>query len=167
MLGVYTNFPITIHETAEFSASISTKKLQKSLIEAFHKLNSESLALEKVGSPSIPNCTAKFEFGVADGVDFNYIDGEERKKLLENVEKRPFQILDFLCMIHYHKARAAKTALKSDCYMLRFRFFSESTQLKVFHEKGLMYVLPKDLPEFIANQINTEHSRTVVRLQEQ
>lgn len=164
MLGTYDNFPKAVHEIASFSASTSQKRLQKAIVEAFFRLNNEAIGLDEVAPPSIPNCKTIFELGVADGSDFNYVDGEERERLVKTIEKRPFSIIDFLCIIRYYRVQnETRKPLKFDYYMLRFSFDKDSTELQIFHEKGLMYVSPKDIPEFVENRINAEFSKKTVK----
>jgi hypothetical protein len=164
MLGFCNNFPKSVHNTSDFSTSSTPKRLQTAIIEAFCRLNNEALALEEVATPSIPQCIVKFEFGIAEDKDFNYLDTEEKDKLLEMIRKKPFSILDYFCIIRYHKLKThKKTTLKSDYYMLRFLFENELVQIQIFHEKGLMYTSPKDLPGFLARRINAESSKKLLK----
>jgi hypothetical protein len=167
MLGFYNNFPRSVHKTVRFLASVSERTLQKALVEAFHRLNKGTFSLEEVATPSIPQCTVIFEFGVAEDDDFNYLDDEERDRLLKIIRKKPFSTLDFLCVIRYYKLKGeARRPLRFDYYMLRFTFRKRIGRMRVFHEKGLMYVSPKDLPWFMVDKINAQFSRTVLRAQE-
>jgi hypothetical protein len=164
MLGFYGNFPRSVHNISDFSTSSTLKKLQTAIVEAFCKLNSETLALEEVAIPSIPQCSVKFEFGIAEDKDFNYLNSEEKDKLLKAIQKKPFSILDYFCIVRYYKMKMEKkTTLKSDYYMLRFLFEKEFVQIQIFHEKGLMYTTPKDLPEFLAGRINTESTKKLLK----
>jgi hypothetical protein len=164
MLGFYDNFPKSVHNISDFSTPSTTKRLQTAIIEAFHKLNSKSFTLEEVTTPSTPECHVTFEFGIAEDKDFNYLDVEEKDKLLKIIQKRPFSTLDCLCIVRYHKVKTEKkTTLKSDYYILRFLFEKELVQLRVFHEKGLMYATPKDLPEFLTGKINAESTKKLLK----
>jgi len=164
MLGVYSNFPKAIHNIVDFSSSVSNKRLQTALVEAFFKLNNETLTLEDVVAHSIPQYTATFEFGVAENTDFNYLDNQEKDRLFKAMGKKPFSTLDFLCIVRYQKAKPERKApLKSDHYILRFRFEPKMLQMQIFHEKGLMYVSQKDLPEFTTNRINAEFTKKVLK----
>lgn len=167
MLGVYSNFPRVVHRTARFSMPASNKRLQCALVEAFFRLNNTTLPLEEVATPSIPECEVGFEFGVAEDNDFNYLDNEEKDKLLTVIEKKPFRAIDFLCILRYRKLKTEKKmSLKSDRYMLRLRFGKGLTQIKVFHEKGLMYTSPKDWPEFVVKRISAEFSSKTAKIPE-
>ena len=168
MLGVYDNFPNAVHNITDFSTTIPSKRLQIALVEALYKLNNQTLTLEEAATPSIPECRVNFEFGIAEGCEFSYIDGEERQKIRKTIEKKPFLTLDFLCFILYHKLKdTKKTTLKSDRYIVRFIFYQSLLQMQIFHEKGLMYVSPKDLPEFFAKKISAESSKRALKLQEE
>lgn len=168
MLGVYDNFPNAIHNIANFSTTIRNKKLQYALVNALYKLNKETLTIEEAATPSIPECRVNFEFGIAEGCEFTYIDDEEKQKIQKIIERKPFLTLDFLCIIRYHKLKnMKKTTLKSDHYIVRFTFYQTLLQILIFHEKGLMYVSPKDLPEFFARRISAESSKKALKLQEE
>ncbi len=168
MLGVYDNFPNFVHTMADFSTTIPNKRLQDALVDALYKLNNETLTLEEAATPSIPECRVNFEFGIAEGCEFTYIDDEEKQRIQKIVERKPFFTLDFLCIIRYHKLKnTKKTTLKSDRYIVRFMFYQTMLQIQIFHEKGLMYVSPKDLPEFFARRISAESSKKALKLQEE
>jgi hypothetical protein len=164
MLGLYDNFPKSVHNISDFSTPSKLKKLQTAIVEALFKLNSQTFALEEVTTPSTPECRVTFEFGVAEDRDFNYLNSEEKDKLLKVIQKKPFSILDYFCILRYCKTKMdKKTTLKSDYYMLRFLFEKEFVQLQIYHEKGLMYATPKDLPEFLVDRINAESARKLLK----
>ena len=155
MLGFYTNFPQNIHKAETFSTSILNKKLQQTLVEALFRLNSETVGLEEVAEPSVPSCKVIFEFGVAEDNDFNYLDDEERKRLLTALQKKPFQVLDFLCVIRYRRMMAEKKMrMRFDYYMLRFMFGESLLEIHVSHEKGTRHVSPGDLVNLLVNRVN-------------
>ena len=164
MLGFYTNFPQTIQKTEKFSTSVLSRKLQQALVEALYRLNSETLGLEEVAAPSIPSCKVIFEFGVAEDNDFNYLDDEERKRLLGALKKKPFQIMDFLCVIRYRRTIAEKkTRMRFDYYMLRLMFGESLVEVHVSHEKGTRHISPDDLVKLVVNWINGAFSKKVLR----
>ncbi|MEM2356078.1 MAG: hypothetical protein QXO00_07180, partial [Candidatus Bathyarchaeia archaeon] len=74
MLGFYENFPVNVHMVAQLTTSVSVRRLQQAIIQALHKLNNENLSLDAVANPSVPGCTVIFEFGIAEGETFNYLD---------------------------------------------------------------------------------------------
>ena len=165
MLGVYNNFPKTVHKIAIFAASISEKRLQRALIEVFYKSNNGAFKLEEVSTPSVPQCTVVFEFGIGEEGDFTYLGSEEKDRVLKMIEKKLLPLMDFLCVIRYYKMQSGKkTPLKFDYYMLRFIFNKKTVEMQIFHEKGLMYVSPKDLPEFTADGINAGFSKKVLKV---
>ena len=164
MLGFYTNFPQNIHKAETFSTSILKKKLQQTLVEALFRLNSETPGLEEVAEPSVPNCKVIFEFGVAEDNDFNYLDDEERKRLLTALKKNPFQVLDFLCVIRYRRMIGEKKSrMRFDYYMLRFMFGESLLEVQVSHEKGTRYISPDDLVNLVVNRVNGIFSKKVLK----
>jgi hypothetical protein len=155
MLGLYENFPATIHKTAHFNTLSSNKKLQQRLTEALQKLNTETLSLETVTDPSIPKGTVNFEFGIAEANNFNYLDSEEAITLVKTINKSPLEIMDFFCVAQYHKPQKEKaTRLRFDYYMLRFTFHEGSMDTVVFHERGPRYMSPEDIVNLIVNRVN-------------
>jgi hypothetical protein len=165
MLGIYNNFPKGVHKIVDFSTSISEKRLQRAVVEAFHKLNGRTFSLEEVTTPSIPQCTVIFELGIAQENDFSYLDDEEANRVLKAIEKKTLSTMDFLCVIRYYKVQnGTKTPLKFDYYMLRFMLSKKFAQMQIFHEKGLMHVSPKDLPQFITNMINAEFAKKALKV---
>jgi hypothetical protein len=155
MLGLYENFPATIHKAASFTTPVPNKKLQQTLTQALQKLNAATLNMEAVIGPSIPQGTVNFEFGIAEANNFNYLDSEETTRLLKTIDNRPFQIMDFLCAVRYHKPQnETKTRFRFDYYMLRFMFHEGSIDIHVFHERGPRYMSPEDMISLIVNKVN-------------
>jgi hypothetical protein len=164
MLGFYANFPRNIHRAETFSALSSYKKLQQALVETLYGLNSENLDLEEVTTPSVPNCKIVVEIGVAEDNGFNYLDTEEKERMLSALKKRPFQVMDFLCVFRYHRMQLErKTRMRFDYYMLRFVFGANHMEIRVFHERGLMYTSPDDIARLVVNKINAAFSKRVLR----
>jgi hypothetical protein len=164
MLGHYSNFPRTLHRIESFSTSTSNKRLQQLLAETVFKLNNETFQLEEVSTPSIPNCSVIFEFGIAEDNDFSYLDTEEKNVLLKSINRRPLESIDFLCIIRYYKTeQSRRTRLKFDYYMLRFIFDKNLAEIRVFHEKGPMHVSPEDLISFVVKRINAASSKNVLK----
>ena len=164
MLGFYTNFPQNIHRAETFLTSISTKKLEQVLVETLYRLNSETLSLEEVAAPSIPDCKVIFEVGVAEGNDFNYLDSEERDRLLSALNKKLFQVMDFLCVIRYHRMqRERKLRTRFDYYMLRLMFGENLTEIQVSHERGIRHTSPDELVKLVLNRVNAAFSKKVLR----
>jgi hypothetical protein len=155
MLGLYENFPTTIHKIAFFTTQASNKKLQQKLTATLQKLNTETLTLEAVSDPSIPQGTVNFEFGIAEADTFNYLDSEETAKLLKTISKQPLQTMDFFCAARYHKSQDEReTRPRFDYYMLRFTFNEDTIEVRAFHERGPRYTSPEDVINLIANKMN-------------
>jgi hypothetical protein len=101
-----------------------------------------------------------FEFGIAETNDFNYLDEEETKKVLRNIQKTPLQIMDFYCAIRYYRTRKEKkTPLRFDHYLIRFTFNKNSLETQVSHERGPRYTSPQDIIDLIQNKINEKFSK--------
>ena len=164
MLGYYDNFPENIHKITSFSTSTSKKRLQQTLIQVLYKINSEPFTLEDVAHPSIPQCKVIFEFGIAEANSFNYLDSEEKSRVIKKIRKKPFQTMDFLCAMRYYKMQnEKKTPLRFDYYMLRFTFNKKLAEIQVFHERGPRHMTPEDAVNFVANKINETFSKKVLK----
>ena len=164
MLGLYENFPKTVHKTAFFAASISNKRLQQALIQTFQKINNENFNLEEIANPSVPKCTVILEFGIAEANNFNYLDEEEANKVLKVIQKKPLQAMDFFCALRYYKMQnGKKTPLRFDYYMIRFTFNKDSMEIQIFHERGPRYTSPEDIANFAVNKISETFSKKILK----
>jgi len=164
MLGLYENFPKTVHKTASFAILISNKRLQQALIQTFQKINNENFNLEKIANPSVPQCAVILEFGIAEANNFNYLDNEEANKMLKIIQKKPFQVMDFFCALRYYKTQnEKKTPLRFDYYMIRFIFNKDSITIQIFHERGPRYISPEDIANFVVNKIGETFSKKILK----
>ena len=164
MLGLYENFPKTVHKTAFFAALISNKRLQQALIQMFQKINNENFNLEEIANPSVPQYTVILEFGIAEANNFNYLDNEEANKVLKVIQKKPFQLMDFFCALRYYKTQnEKKTPLRFDYYMMRFTFNKDSMEIQIFHERGPRYISPEDIANFVVNKISETFSKKILK----
>jgi len=165
MLGFYENFPLNVHKMTHFTTSISSKKLQQTLVQMFNEINGKSFNLEDVADPSVPQCTVIFEFGIAEANNFNYLDNEETNKMLKVIQKKPLQVIDFYCSIRYYKTQnEKKVPLKFDYYMIRFTFNKNTAEMQIFHERGPRYVSPEDVVNYIADKINEKFSKKILKV---
>lgn len=163
-LGVYENFPENIHETARFSTQLSNKKLQHTIMQILHELNTRAFSLEEISEPSVHGCTVAFEFGIAEANNFNYLDEKETQKATKIVNAEPFSLIDLLCALRYYTAQdGKKKPLKFDYYMIRFLFDKNQVEMQVFHERGPRYISPEGIINLIVKKVNQTFSKTVLR----
>ncbi|MEM3875421.1 MAG: hypothetical protein QXU45_09865 [Candidatus Bathyarchaeia archaeon] len=163
MLGLYENFPVNVQKVMRFATTISNKTLQRALVQCLEKLNGKNLSFENA-SPSASDRTVIFEFGIADGDTFNYLDLEETQKVLGEIRRAPLRIMDFFCAIRYYREHDGKRSpLKFDYYMLRLIFNAGSVEVLIFHERGPRHVPPEDLINLIAERVNKLFSRKVLK----
>lgn len=164
MLGLYESFPTATHGTTRFATSTSNRNLQQKLAETIYALNSQTLRLEKITDPSIPDCSVNFEFGIGETDGFNYLDEDEANKVLKAISRKPLQIMDFLCVVQYHKLQGERRSpLRFDYRLIRFTFAKNLMEVRVFHERGPMYTSPADTVNLIVNTINEGSSKKIVR----
>jgi hypothetical protein len=163
MLGFYENFPVNIHRIETFTTPLSSKRLQRKLIQVLHDVNRRKFSFEEVSCPTVPKCTIIFEAGLADAGSFNYIDEEETKKVLRALRKTPFQTMDVFCAVRYYKGAEEKKPLRFDYYMMRIAFGKNAVEIRVFHERGPRYVSPEDLVVLFVNKVNETSTRKILK----
>ena len=164
MLGFYENFPVNIHKTIRFTTSISSKRFQQALIRNLHEINNKTFTLEDIADPSLHRCIVILEFGIAEANTFNYVDNEEKNKVLKAINRKPFHVMDFFCSLRYYKMRnEKKTPLKFDYYMIRFIFNKDLMDVQIFHERGPRYISPEDIVTFFINKINEAFSKKILK----
>jgi len=161
LLGCYENFPKNFHDTSFFQYQDSAKGLQQAILGAFHRLNRKTFDLGAVTPYLKQNCVVGFEFGVADGFDFNFLDQNELDQCLKNFAETEMETLDFFFAVRYHIVRddGKRVPLKFDYHVIRFVFQEGGLELQIRHEKGTQRVPLDDLTDFLVKQINAELSR--------
>jgi hypothetical protein len=158
LLGRYENFPENVHGVASFGYQDATKDVQKAILCAFHRLNNEVCDLGNITPFSTQKCEVGFEFGVAESVDFNFLDQTEVDECLKFVDENDVQTLDFFFVVRYHivKEDGKRVPLRFDYHVLRFVFQESGLEMRIRHEKGSQRVTPDDLTAFITEKINAE-----------
>ncbi len=160
-LGIYEGFPNVYHGIARFEFNTFLDELQIAILNSIYKLNGKQVNSNLATLVGSDNVEIIFEAGVADGLTFNYIDNEELKILIEEVNKEPFNTLDLFCIIRYYALKEGKRrALRFDYYFLRFLFGSREFEIQVFHEKGLQRISVKELIKFLIKKINLELAKS-------
>ena len=161
MLGRYENFPKNVHGVAIFDYQDQTKSIQQAILCTLHHLNNETYNLGAVTPYLKQNYEVGFEFGVAEGFDFNFLDKMELDQCLRNVAAKEVETLDFFVVVRYHSVReeGKRVPLKFDYHVLRLRFQKNGLELRIRHERGPQRVPIDDLTEFIAKRINSELSQ--------
>jgi hypothetical protein len=164
MLGKYENFPLNIHFLETFTSQLNTKQLQQKLVLTLKEMNRKPFCFEEIAIPTIPDCEIIFEFGIAEGDGFNFLDEEETQKMLSILKLEQSGSLDFFCVIRYYKICAEKkTALKFDYYMLKTCFAAKKIEFQVFHKQGPRYIAPEDLVNIITDKINKTSVKRVLK----
>ena len=154
MFGIYENFPEIHQGIARFSHAISAKKLQRVLIQSLYKIDRNN------DGPNLPeftryNIEVELELGIADGLTFNYIDKEMSRDCQERIRRKPFPMLDFICIVRYYAVqKKRRSPLRFDYYMLRFSFSENEVELQVYHERGTRRLPIDELVNFLTERIN-------------
>lgn len=161
LIGRYKKFPSNIHGIVFIKYQHSEKSLQQAILGTFYRLNSENFELDALTPYLKQNCEVGFEFGVADGFDFNFLGNNELDQCLKNVNTKELETLDFFLVVRYHLIREGgkRVPLRFDYHMLRFTFLDGGLELRIRHEKGTQHVPLDDLTDFLIKQINVELSR--------
>jgi hypothetical protein len=167
LLGKYENFPVNLHFAESLLCLVSSRQLQRKLIQKFCELNQKNFCFEEVANPTVPNSTLIFEFGLAEDDGFNFLSEEEKEKALVTL-KDSLRTMDFFCAIRYYKNEKEKrTPLKFDYYMMRLLFSKGEVEFDLFHERGPRYISPEDLVLFIVDELNEGAPRKIIRRKEQ
>jgi len=118
--------------------------------------------MKTITEASPPNCCATFEFGLADGDTFNFLDAQELKKIQKALEETALETIDFYCAIRYHitEPSGRRRPLKFDYKILRFTFKDKDMDLAAYHERGNQHIPIEDLVEFFQKQINKKLIQT-------
>jgi hypothetical protein len=162
LLGRYENFPQVIHGIARFICQPSTRKVQHAISRTLHELNEQVFSLEDIAAFSSSECEVGFEFGIADRLEFNYLDAEELNRLRESIFEKALSSLDFFCVVRYHTFEDGKRVpLRFDYHMLRFVFPEKNRlELRVSHERGIRHISVENLITFVTKRINEELSES-------
>ncbi|MCL2642891.1 MAG: hypothetical protein FWD52_05225 [Candidatus Bathyarchaeota archaeon] len=162
MLGKYENFPVNVHFLKMCSSSLSSRQLQQKLVKTLKDLNRKTFCFEEITIPTIPNCEVIFEFGIAEGECFNFLDNQEVNRVLI-MFKTGQVLLDFFCVIRYYRCDLQrKTALKFDYYLFRIVFTVKTAEFRVFHKQGPRYISPEELALMIIGSINKAAAKRVL-----
>lgn len=156
-LGIYSGFPERCHHTFFLGINVSVPDAQKALLSILHELNGRSVKnhwSKSVGT----DIDVIFEFGVAEGLTFHYINSDTLNLLLKTINEREIRILDFICIIRYYtcgvRRNGRRRALRFDYYFLRFIFSNRLLKIRVFHEKGPQRISAREIIEFLAKNIS-------------
>ena len=159
MLGRYENFPENVHRLASFNFYEPAKSVQQAVLSSFCRLNKESFDVGAITPYLQQPCDVSFEFGVADGFDFVFLDNAELQKCLEQIDRSEFQVLDFFFTVRYYRLKGSKKIpLRFDYVVIRLRFAEDHLQARIRHEKGTQRISLDDLTAFISKQVNIELS---------
>lgn len=162
-LGYHENFPKQVHRVEGYNTHLTAKQLQEKILQTLQGVNGKEFRFEEVAIPTVPDGLVIFEFGLADGQSFSYLDEVTLETAVDNLSKE-VQSLDFFCAIRYYKSVGdKKTPLKFDYYLIRTLYVKGVLELQVYHERGPRYVAPEDLTEFLFNQINANQTRKVLK----
>ena len=165
MLGFYDNFPVNIHLSETLASTLSKRKLQERIVQVLQEVNRKTFSFEEVCNPNQPNCTIIFEFGIANGEVFSYLDEEETQKMQHALARDAMQIIDWYCSVRYYKnVKKERKPLKFDYYMLRMSFTEKgAVEFLVFHERGPRYISPEELVAFTERKVNQTSNRKILK----
>lgn len=167
MLGFYENFPKNPHLTKELSSAVPIRSLQQKMAKVLDEINRKTFKLEEVSCPSILGCSIVFEVGIADSMNFNFIDEEETKRIEKTLRKYSLRIMDLFCAVRYYQNTEEKrTSLRFDYYLIRIVFERSLVKVQVFHERGPRHVSPSDIVCLLVKSVNKIYSRKVLRIVE-
>ncbi|MEM3478794.1 MAG: hypothetical protein QW702_03470 [Candidatus Bathyarchaeia archaeon] len=156
-LGIYSGFPERCHHAFFLGINVPVPDAQKALVCMMYELNGRSVKDQWSRSVGT-DIDVIFEFGVADGLIFHYINSDTLNLLLKTINEREIRMLDFICIIRYYMRGARRNgkrrALRFDYYFLRFIFSNRHLKIRVFHEKGPQRISAREIIEFLVENIS-------------
>jgi hypothetical protein len=166
-LGRFMNFPSIIHGTVKISHKTSNTRLQRIIAETLLDLN--GYTIPKVLSVASDSGTHKgemaFEVGVADGLNFHYIDEETYTDLIKPLKTRKsFPVLDTLIIVLYHYTKNGKQIpLNFDHHLIRFTFKKGELNAYIFHMKGIRRMPLDDLLHQLIDRIKEKMTKNQLK----
>ena len=154
--GVFLDFPTITHFVRRIRHGYSDVEFRSRLSKAIIKLNQyeDTITTSSAGRSTPIEVTRSFEVGIADGLEFMYLDEKEAQHLQSMVTKRSIKFLDLVLFIHY-RYRSPHTqniaSLRFDQYFLRIGF--KGAVFTFFHVKGLKRTPPESVLEHIVRSI--------------
>ena len=158
VLGRFDSFPKNIHKATVFNYQEPKTKLQQTVLCALQRLNKQTFTLNSIIPFFEQDYKVSFEFGIADGSDFIFLDEKELEKDLKALDENEFEVLDFFVVVRYHRSSdiEKQIPLRFDYHMLRFAFHEKIVELLIRHERGTQRIAIEDLVEFLTKQVNIE-----------
>lgn len=156
MIGEYDQFPSIQHGLARFSYNTSTENLQKALVRFMYLSNQEPMELKTLNF-SRYKIKVETEIGIADGLTFTYVDLDVRDYYLSRIRESILEILDFLTVVRYYRiSKSCRRSLRFDYFLLRFTFKFETTNLRIYHDRGPRRLSVRQLVEWMVLKVNKE-----------
>ncbi len=155
--GQFSNFPSMIHGTAKIRHKTSSLRLQRVIAEALRELNgyktTQILSVASISGRYLGEIT--YEVGVADDLDFHYLDNETYAHLIKRLKsRRVLQVIDVLIIVLYHYFKQEKRIpLNFDHNIIRFTFKKGELNLYLFHVKGIRRTQLDDLLNLLIAKI--------------
>jgi len=164
VLGRFDNFPKNIHEVAVFNYQ-DQKKVQQTILQTMQILNTKTFVIKDILPFFEQDNKVSFEFGIADGSDFVFLDKKQLEQTLKVVNENEQKVLDFFVVVRYHKINKGKRIpLRFDYHVLRFAFHEKILELLIRHERGTQRIATEDLVEFFTKKVNLELKKRQITL---
>jgi hypothetical protein len=153
-LGIYSDFPSFSHFEIRFSLNTPEDKAVIFVVNGFGALNTleDNIDTSVAGHSGAFSVERSFEVGMAEGLYFNYIDGQEVERITK-LSPLPSSV-DFLVYVNYKYEKGRKlVSLLPDRYLIRFSF--EASLIRVFQLGGLRRTPPDDVIVLVAGLIDS------------
>jgi hypothetical protein len=160
-LGIYSDFPNVIHHSGTLRIFLPVDLFKRAIIEGFIKLNKtkDTIHVSRAGKIGEIKVRRIFEVGIAEGLNFNFLDNKEIKKIrkwiLELPLKQTYDPLDFVVFTHYrysNKTLKRSSSLHFDQYFVRVDF--QKPILLFNHLSGLQRTPPHEIIDLIISFTN-------------
>ena len=154
--GVFLDFPSVTHYVRRINHGLTEIEFRKAIFSAIVKLGlyEDTIETSSAGKSRINQVIRTFEIGVADGLEFVYLDHDEAEVLRTEITRRNLPSLDLVIFVHYRylTPKTKKIAsLRFDQYFLRIGF--KGAVFTFFHVKGLKRTTPDEILTKLAKLI--------------
>ena len=156
--GLYLDFPDVGHLIRRVERQYSDIVFRKKVSQALIKINKfeDSINTSSAGTGQNISVNRTIDIGVANGLEFFFLDKSESIRLSEEIIKKELTFLDLVIFIHYRyfsKNSKRMTSLRFDQFFLRIGL--KGPVFTFFHAKGLGRTSPQELMQLILDAVHS------------
>ena len=156
--GLYLDFPDVGHLIRRVEHQYSDTVFRKKIGQALIKINEfeDSINTSSAGTGQNISVNRTIDIGIANGLEFFFLDENESVQLNKGITKKELKFLDLVIFIHYrYPSTSSKrvASLRFDQFFLRIGF--KGPVFTFFHAKGLLRTTPQELMQLILDAVHS------------